>query len=148
MPTEGPVLDLYSGVGLFALPLAARGQEIRAVEIDETSAGDAGENARRLGLAVRVDCSDVREFLARTPAREGQHVVLDPPRTGAGLAVVELLAARRPKAIVYVSCDPATLGRDLAHFARLGYRADSLRAFDMFPDTFHVEAVARLVPAV
>jgi len=148
VPAEGPVLDLYSGVGLFALPLAARGQEIRAVEIDETAADDAGENARRLGLALRVDRSDTREFLARTPAREGQHVVIDPPRTGAGLPVVELLAARRPPTIVYVSCDPATLGRDLAHFARLGYRADSLRLFDMFPDTFHVEAVARLVPAV
>lgn len=148
VPKEGPVLDLYSGVGLFAFPLAARGQEVRAVEVDETSAEDAGENARRLGLAVRVECNDAREFLARTPARQGQHVVLDPPRAGAGLPVVELLAAGRPKAIVYVSCDPATLGRDLAHFARLGYRADSLRAFDMFPDTFHVEAVARLVPAV
>jgi 23S rRNA (uracil1939-C5)-methyltransferase len=148
LPAEGPVLDLYAGVGLFALPLASRGREVRAVEIDETAADDARENARRLGIALRVERSDVREALAAIPAREGQSVVLDPPRTGAGLAVVELLAARKPPAIVYVSCDPATLGRDLAHFARHSYRTETLRLFDMFPDTFHVETVARLVPSL
>ena len=60
--------------------------------------------------------------------------------------MVELLAARRPSTIVYVSCDPPTLGRDLAEFARLGLRPDRMQAFDMFPDTFHLETVVRLVP--
>ena len=147
LPAEGPALDLYAGVGLFSLPLLARGQAVRAVEGDETAVEDARENARRLGLGgFRADRGDVRETLARLPREEGEQVVLDPPRTGAGLDVVELLAARRPRTIVYVSCDPPTLGRDLAHFARHGYRADSLRAFDMFPDTFHLETVVRLVP--
>jgi tRNA/tmRNA/rRNA uracil-C5-methylase (TrmA/RlmC/RlmD family) len=89
----------------------------------------------------------VRRALSALPREDGEAVVLDPPRSGAGLDVVEILAARRPPAVVYVSCDPPTLGRDLAHFARFGYRTTSLRAFDMFPDTFHLEAVARLEPA-
>ena len=149
VPREGPALDLYAGVGLFALPLAARGQAVRAIEGDETAVDDARENARRLGLTgLRMDRGDVRQALAALPRQEDEHVVLDPPRTGAGLDVVELLAARRPRTVVYVSCDPPTLGRDLAHFARLGYRADALRAFDMFPDTFHLETVVRLVPPV
>ena len=148
LPAQGPALDLYAGVGLFALPLLARGQVVRAVEGDATAVDDARENARRLGFAgFRVDRGDVREILATLPRQEGEQIVLDPPRTGAGLDVVEILAARRPRAIVYVSCDPPTLGRDLAHFARQGYRADALRAFDMFPDTFHLETVVRLVPS-
>ena len=147
LPEEGPSLDLYAGVGLFALPLLARGQAVRAVESDETAVDDARENARRLGLTgLRIDRGDVRGTLAALPREESEQIVLDPPRSGAGLAVVELVAARRPRTIVYVSCDPPTLGRDLAHFARLGYRLDALRAFDMFPDTFHLETVARLVP--
>ena len=148
LPGDGPALDLYAGVGLFALPLLARGQAVRAVEGDETAVDDARENARRLGLAgFRIDRGDVRAALAVLPREEGEQIVLDPPRTGAGLDVVELVAARRPRTIVYVSCDPPTLGRDLAHFAKTGYRADALRAFDMFPDTFHLETVVRLVPA-
>ena len=147
LPGEGPSLDLYAGVGLFALPLVARGQAVRAVESDEPAVDDARENARRLGLTgLRIDRGDVRATLAALPREEGEQIVLDPPRTGAGKGVVELVAARRPRTIVYVSCDPPTLGRDLAHFARLGYRADALRAFDMFPDTFHLETVVRLVP--
>ena len=146
-PNEGPALDLYAGVGVFALPLAKRGQAVRAVEADEIAADDARENARRLELSgFRMETSDVRRALADWPAKTGEVVVLDPPRTGAGLDVVELIAARRPRAVVYVSCDPPTLGRDLAHFAKQGYRADALRAFDMFPDTFHVETVVRLLP--
>ncbi|HVQ30212.1 MAG TPA: class I SAM-dependent RNA methyltransferase [Vicinamibacteria bacterium] len=149
LPAEGPALDLYAGVGLLGLPLVARGQAVHAVEGDETAVDDARENARRLELsAFRIDRSDVRAALAVLPRTEPEQVVLDPPRSGAGLDVVELLAARRPRTIVYVSCDPPTLGRDLAHFARQGYRVDALRAFDMFPGTFHLETVARLVPAL
>jgi 23S rRNA (uracil1939-C5)-methyltransferase len=148
MPVEGPALDLYSGVGLFAIPLAQRGQAVRAAEADEVAAEDARENARRTGVkGLRTFHGDVRQALAAWPPEPGEAVVLDPPRSGAGLDVVELVASRRPRAIVYVSCDPPTLGRDLAHLARHGYRPDALRAFDMFPDTFHLETVVRLVPA-
>jgi tRNA/tmRNA/rRNA uracil-C5-methylase (TrmA/RlmC/RlmD family) len=73
-------------------------------------------------------------------------VVLDPPRTGLGPAIVRAVAARRPERIVYVSCDPPTLGRDLRTFAEAGYAPDAVRAFDLFPDTFHLETIVRLRP--
>jgi tRNA/tmRNA/rRNA uracil-C5-methylase (TrmA/RlmC/RlmD family) len=89
---------------------------------------------------------DVRGGLAACRPEPDERIVLDPPRTGAGADVVRAVAARRPAAVVYVSCDPPTLGRDLRVFGAEGYRLDSLQAFDMFPDTHHLEAVARLVP--
>jgi tRNA/tmRNA/rRNA uracil-C5-methylase (TrmA/RlmC/RlmD family) len=91
--------------------------------------------------------ADVGEALSRWPREGTEHIVLDPPRTGAGPKVVAAVAARRPAVVVYVSCDPPTLGRDLAEFARLGLRPERMRAFDMFPNTFHLETLARLVPA-
>ena len=148
LPGRGRALDLYAGVGLFALPLAARdGGEVIAAERAPTAASDARANARRNGLdGVRVIRSDVREALAATPRESGERIVLDPPRTGVERDIVDLVAARRPEAIVYVSCDPPTLGRDLARFASLGFRPDTVRIFDLFPDTFHLETVVRLRP--
>jgi tRNA/tmRNA/rRNA uracil-C5-methylase (TrmA/RlmC/RlmD family) len=94
---------------------------------------------------VRIHRTDVSAFLEEPPREEGERVILDPPRTGAGSRVVAAIAARKPSAIVYVSCDPPTLARDLHHFVALGYRLDSVTAFDLFPDTFHLETVVRLV---
>jgi 23S rRNA (uracil1939-C5)-methyltransferase len=147
VPAGGAVLDLYSGVGLFALSLAARAEQVVGLESNEGAVADAVENAR--GTAhVRFVKGEVGGALTAMPrGHEDEHVVLDPPRTGAGEGVVKAIADRRPRTIVYVSCDPPTLGRDLALLARAGYRPDVLRAFDMFPDTFHVETVVRLVPA-
>lgn len=141
------VLDLYSGVGLFALPLAARdGCEVIAVELARRAVEDARANVRRSGLdRVQVVAEDVARALATLPRTAGERVLLDPPRTGAGPEVVDLIADRAPTAIVYVSCDPPTLGRDLARFAARGYRADTVALFDLFPDTFHLETVVRLV---
>jgi len=148
VPPGGPVLDLYAGVGLFALPLAARGEAVVAMELGPSAAEDAAANARRARFdRVRVVKCDVREGLRSWPRQGGERIVLDPPRTGAGPGVVAAIVQRRPQAVVYVSCDPPTLGRDLAAFARAGYRADRLVAFDLFPDTFHLETVVRLVPA-
>jgi tRNA/tmRNA/rRNA uracil-C5-methylase (TrmA/RlmC/RlmD family) len=90
---------------------------------------------------------DVAEALASWPAEAGERVILDPPRTGAGAALVRAVAERRPECVVYVSCDPPTLGRDLAVFAKHGYAPDSMQAFDLFPDTFHVETIVRLRPS-
>jgi tRNA/tmRNA/rRNA uracil-C5-methylase (TrmA/RlmC/RlmD family) len=146
VPAGGRVLDLYCGVGLFGVSLAARGDEVLGAEIAESSVFDASANGRDLPR-VRFFRGDVREALSRWPREAREHVVLDPPRAGAGREVVEAVADRRPEVVVYVSCDPATLGRDLADFARLGYRPDRLRAFDMFPNTFHLETLVRLVPA-
>jgi 23S rRNA (uracil-5-)-methyltransferase RumA len=149
LPEGGDVLDLYAGVGLFALAAAGSAERVRGVESNPWAVEDAAANVRRAATRhVRIEAGDVRAALAAWPVGAGERIILDPPRAGAGAEVVRLLAARRPSAVVYVSCDPPTLGRDLALFAREGYGPDSLRAFDMFPDTFHLEAVARLVPRV
>jgi tRNA/tmRNA/rRNA uracil-C5-methylase (TrmA/RlmC/RlmD family) len=146
VPAGGCVLDLYCGVGLFSIPLAARGDEVMGAEISESALYDASANGRDLPRA-RFFRAEVREALARWPQQTGEHVVLDPPRAGAGREVVEAIASRRPAVVAYVSCDPPTLGRDLAEFARRGFRAERMVAFDMFPNTFHLETVVRLVPA-
>jgi 23S rRNA (uracil1939-C5)-methyltransferase len=142
------VVDLYAGVGLFALPLAAQGErETIAVEQSASACEDALFSARRAGLRhLSVRQADVEAGLAGLAPRPGERVVLDPPRTGASRALVEALAARRPDAIVYVSCDPPTLARDLALLAARGYRTETVQLFDMFPKTFHLETVVRLVP--
>lgn len=146
LPREGRVLDLYAGVGLFALPVAARGADsVVAVERAKTAAEDARASARRAGLDhVRIIREDVGRALASLRTEEGERIILDPPRTGVEAAVIEAVAARRPDVVLYVSCDPPTLGRDLARLSRHGYRPDAVQAFDLFPDTFHVETVVRL----
>jgi 23S rRNA (uracil1939-C5)-methyltransferase len=146
VPSGGAVLDLYAGVGLFALPLAREASEVVAVETSASAVDDATANVEAAGLTnVRVVRADVGEALRQRRAQEEERIVLDPPRTGAGATVAALIAARRPRAIVYVSCDPPTLGRDLAVLGRHGYRPDHVEAFDLFPDTYHLETVVRLV---
>jgi len=145
-PAGGSVLDLYAGVGLFALPLGRRAEEVRGLELSPNAAEDARANAAAAGLShVRIHSGDVRE-MAELPPRPDERIVLDPPRTGAGADVVRMVAARKPSSVVYVSCDPPTLGRDLKVFAAEGYAPDSIAAFDLFPDTFHVETVVHLAP--
>jgi len=143
---DGRIVDLYAGVGLFALPLAARGErEVLAVEWSSSAAEDARWAAHRNGLdGVRVVTGDVATALAGAGPGTGERIVLDPPRTGAGPEVVALVADRAPESIVYVSCDPPTLGRDLAAFLARGYRPDAVHLFDLFPDTFHMETAVRL----
>jgi 23S rRNA (uracil1939-C5)-methyltransferase len=147
VPSGGSrVVDLYAGVGLFALPLAARGErEVVAVERAATAAQDARWGAGRNGLEqVRVVEADVAAALEGLEPQSGERIVLDPPRTGVEPEVVRLLADREPEAIVYVSCNPPTLGRDLARLAERGYRPDAVHLLDVFPDTFHMETVVRL----
>ncbi len=149
VPPGGPVLDLYAGVGLFALPLAPGASEVLAVEASPSAVDDATANVEDARLPnVRVLRAEVEEALRQRRPQGEERIVLDPPRTGAGAVVAALVADRRPRAVVYVSCDPPTLGRDLAAFARHGYRPDHVEAFDLFPDTYHLETVVRLVPAL
>jgi tRNA/tmRNA/rRNA uracil-C5-methylase (TrmA/RlmC/RlmD family) len=89
---------------------------------------------------------DVAGVLTGLPVAPVDLVVLDPPREGARRTVVEAVAARRPRAVAYVACDPAAMARDVATFADLGYTLDRLRGLDLFPMTHHVECVALLVP--
>ncbi len=133
--------DLYCGVGLFSGVLADVGVTVKGVEYDRT----AVRLARRNVPEATFDAGRVEHVIGRWP-RHVDLVVLDPPRTGAGRAVVELVASRRPRAVAYVACDPASLARDLGTFAGAGYGVTSLRAFDLFPMTHHVECVAILEP--
>ncbi|WP_369373796.1 class I SAM-dependent RNA methyltransferase [Promicromonospora sp. Populi] len=144
------VLDLYSGAGLFTLPLAdAVGPDGRviAVEGDEQGAKDARRNAHahpqvslEVGAVDRILTSGGESGVLP----HADVVVLDPPRSGAGRAVVDAIAARAPRRIVYVACDPAALARDIGYLAAHGYPLTSVRGFDLFPHTHHVEAVAVL----
>lgn len=134
--------DLYCGVGLFAGALADVGVHVWGVEVDKRAIELAHANVPPARFtAGRVD------RVIRRMSRSTDLVVLDPPRTGAGKDVVDAVAARRPRAIAYVACDPAALGRDLGRLRKQGYRLASLRAFDLFPNTHHIEAVAICVPA-
>ncbi|WP_350227752.1 class I SAM-dependent RNA methyltransferase [Paraoerskovia sediminicola] len=143
------VLDLYSGAGLFTSPLAhAVGESGRvvAIEGDEGAVRNARRNAHGLDR-VELHHGSVASVLAR-----GEHaassgadvVVLDPPRAGAGKKVVAGIAALAPRRVVYVACDPAALARDVKYFGARGYGLASVRAFDLFPMTHHVECVAVL----
>ena len=135
-------LDLYSGVGLFAGVLAPHAAAVTAVESDPRAVAAAERN-----LASDENVTVVRDRVDRWLGRETSTVdvvVLDPPRKGAGRAVVEGLAARDPRVVVYVACDPAALARDVETFGHHGYVLTQLRAFDLFPMTAHVECVAQL----
>jgi 23S rRNA (uracil1939-C5)-methyltransferase len=140
-------LDLYSGVGLFTLPLARRFKQVVAVEGNAVSARYARRNLADAALPnARVETSAVGDWLARRAAEMGgaDFILLDPPRAGAEPDTVRGIINLKPQHISYVSCDPATLARDLRLLLDADYRLDSLRAFDMFPQTHHVETVVHL----
>jgi tRNA/tmRNA/rRNA uracil-C5-methylase (TrmA/RlmC/RlmD family) len=139
-------LDLYAGVGLFAGVLAPRlGSEgaVTAIEGSAQAVRDGVRNLRDLPT-LRFEHGPVERVLPRLATERVDIVVLDPPRTGAGRRVVDALAALAPRAIAYVACDPAALARDVALLGGHVYRVASLRAFDLFPMTSHVECVAVL----
>ncbi|MCC5580757.1 class I SAM-dependent RNA methyltransferase [Microtetraspora sp. AC03309] len=143
-------LDLYCGVGLFAAGLAeAVGPDgaVLGVESDPQAVQDARWNLRDLPQA-RTERGKVEEALDRLEIERADLVVVDPPRAGLGRPVVDRVATLDALRVVYVSCDPATLARDIAWFAPYGYRLDDLRAFDQYPMTHHVECVALLVKDV
>jgi len=138
---EGSVMDLYAGVGLFSVSLAHSGRErITAVEGDRTSARDLMANASRSADAVRVVVGSVEDYLSSRPAR-ADTVIVDPPRTGISRRAIEAMIRTAPRRIVYVSCDPPTMARDAARIVNGGYGLTSLEAFDLFPNTPHVESL-------
>ncbi|WP_158375067.1 class I SAM-dependent RNA methyltransferase [Cellulosimicrobium cellulans] len=141
------VLDLYSGAGLFTLPLAdAVGDagSVVAVEGDARAVRDARRNLHDRPR-VELHAGDVAGALASGVAGAGvDAVVLDPPRVGAGRDVVRAVAGLAPRRVVYVACDPAALARDVAYLAEEGYAVADVTGYDLFPMTHHVEAVAVL----
>jgi tRNA/tmRNA/rRNA uracil-C5-methylase (TrmA/RlmC/RlmD family) len=143
-------LDLFCGAGLFAGALAAAvGPDgmVIAVDADRSAVRDARHNLRGTPWA-RVHAADAAAALARYDWPAPDLAVLDPPRAGVPRPVIDRLLAAGTglRAVAYVSCDPATLARDIAVFAGHGWRLDRLRGFDIFPMTHHVECVAALAP--
>jgi len=138
------VVDLYSGAGLFTVPLAdlvgPQGTVV-AVEGDERAVKDARRNVHE-HPQVALHLGPVAAVLASGAIPRADVVVLDPPRVGAGRAVIDAVVGLEPERLVYVACDPAALARDLASLAGHGYALSSLRALDLFPMTHHVECIA------
>ncbi len=143
---SGPVLDLYAGVGLFSIALAGAAHESTiAVERDPDAARDLRRNIEACGHAIRAEVCSVEDYLASAPSPLAETVIVDPPRSGLSRAALDTLVRRRVHRVVYVSCDAATFARDLGRFRDHGYAVDNVAAFDLFPNTAHVEMVATLV---
>ncbi len=163
--TGGIALDLYCGVGLFTLPLAGTFEKVFGVDANEKAIESASKNIENARLEnVEVFAESVGEWLAESfesrlqtadsamgkmPSEDGNlnfvdFVLLDPPRAGAEKETIESLLKLKPKQISYVSCEPATLARDLRILCESVYEIESITALDLFPQTHHVETVVRL----
>jgi 23S rRNA (uracil1939-C5)-methyltransferase len=139
-PSSGSILDLYAGVGLFSVALAATGRDgITAVEGDRQSAADLKENAGSYP-SIRAVVGRVEDHVARR--REiAATVIVDPPRSGISREAMDIIARHGARRVIYVSCDPPTTARDARRLLDAGYHLESLRGFDLFPNTPHVETL-------
>ena len=141
------VLDLYGGVGLFTsvmVDLVGIDGAIDLIEGSKSATSDATRNFAK-NPNVKIVTGDVALHLPRITSADV--VVLDPPREGAGKIVVSEIVRLRPRRVVYVACDPAALARDTGYFLEKGYTLSTIRAFDLFPMTHHIECVALFLPA-
>ena len=141
------ICDLYSGVGLFAAALINEISEqgfITLIESDKTAVSDA----RRI-FANRKNIKILQGLVAQQlpTVKRADLILLDPPRTGAGEIVIKQITKLRPRKIVYVACDPASLARDAKTLLDSGYKLDHISAYDLFPMTQHIECVAGFSPA-
>lgn len=142
------VLDLYCGIGNFSLPLAKRAGKVIGIESGYSAIEDARKNAALNRITnTEFIADDLQKGLKPLLERKlkAEVVVLDPPRAGATLKTLERILAFVPRKIVYVSCNPSTLARDLKFFHLFGFRLDRLQPVDMFPWTYHIECVAEMV---
>ena len=142
--TIGPVLDLYAGVGLFGVALASLGvRGITAVEPDPVAVADLAVNAAGSGRTIDVVRASSEAYLTGRSDPIPGTVIVDPPRTGLTRTVIDRLSALGAR-LVYVSCDVATFARDLRRLSEVGYEVGDIEAYDMFPNTAHVELVTTL----
>jgi 23S rRNA (uracil1939-C5)-methyltransferase len=142
------VLDLYCGIGNFALPLAKKAKTVIGIESGYSAIEDAKRNAELNSIRnAEFIADDMQKGLKTLLQRKVQAdiIVLDPPRAGATLKTLERALAFLPRKIIYVSCNPATLARDLKFFHLFGFRLEQLQPVDMFPYTYHIECVAEMV---
>ena len=139
---DGPIVDLYAGVGLFGLSLAAGGAlDVTVVEGDPVSGRDLEENARPFAERVRVEHSSVEDFVRRRSSGDDATFIVDPPRTGMSKDALSGIVRLMPRRIIYVSCDVATLARDSRALVNAGYSLEGLSGIDLFPNTAHVESI-------
>ena len=136
-------VDLYAGVGLFAVRLAERFKAVAAVESSGSAFRDLEHNVQSRGIAVAAENKTSEEYLAAL-GQKPDLILADPPRAGLGKHAVRDLARIQAPRLTIVSCDPATLARDLQGLLAAGYRIDKLTLVDLFPQTFHIETVAHL----
>jgi 23S rRNA (uracil1939-C5)-methyltransferase len=138
-------LDLYAGVGLFSLPLARQFRKVTAIESGGGAVRDLQFNAERAGLSNLKSLQKTAEEFLASYSKAPEFVLLDPPRSGLGKSVVQRLLELRPQRLAIVACDPATLARDLQALVGAGYKFEKMTLVDLFPQTFHLETVVRLV---
>jgi 23S rRNA (uracil1939-C5)-methyltransferase len=148
-------LDLFSGVGFFTLPLTKAFQKVVSVDANLAATRDLYANAEAASVAITSHNEHAEEFLKKTEERP-DFVILDPPRAGLGAVAAEKLAELGAAEIVYLSCDPSTLARDLAVLTAsprkskeiagpsIRYEITEMHLFDLFPQTFHIETLVRL----
>jgi 23S rRNA (uracil1939-C5)-methyltransferase len=136
------VLELFCGVGTLSLPLARRGVNLLGVESWDAAVQDARFNAELNGLRARFECADALRGFDFLKAPD--LLVLDPPRKGLSPELLQLILRQKPKELLYVSCDPASLARDLKGLLEGGWKIDFIEPLDMFPQTYHVECLAKL----
>jgi 23S rRNA (uracil1939-C5)-methyltransferase len=138
------VVDLYCGAGTIGICLSDAAKEVVGLELVESAMADATRNCRRNGIDnCRFIAGDIRQTLGRLDVRP-EVMIIDPPRAGMHPDIVVRVLEIAPEKIVYVSCNPATMARDLA-LMKDNYRVEEVQPVDMFPHTFHIESVARLI---
>jgi len=145
---EDTVLDLYCGVGTITLAMAKAAGQVIGVEVVEQAVRDAEENAQRNGITnAQFICGDAGKAALELEEKgiRADVVVVDPPRKGLSSDAIEALCRFAPRRIVYVSCDPATLARDVALLKERGYAVKNAQAADLFPRCAHVESVVTMV---
>lgn len=144
IPDADSLLDVYAGVGTFAVSLKDRARRIVAVESSPQAAQDATDNiAAHQAEHIDLRTGDARRVLTALD-EDFDAVILDPPRAGCQKEILEWIGKHVRRQVLYVSCNPATLARDLRILADQGWRVEAVQPLDMFPQTYHVEAVARL----
>jgi 23S rRNA (uracil1939-C5)-methyltransferase len=139
------VVDLYAGVGLFSVPLAAQGRRVRAVEWSASAVDDLRANASAARTSIDIVHGDVASTLEAVGRLDSAVVIVDPPRAGLSPSLPGVLADLGARRVVYVSCDPATLVRDIGRFQTRGFVVDVIEGFDLFPVTRHIETLAVLI---
>jgi 23S rRNA (uracil1939-C5)-methyltransferase len=139
------ILDLFCGCGNFSLFLAKNSAKITGIDSNKAAIIEARNNARLNGIEnVQFHAADIDDLSENGLAKNYAGVLINPPRNGCEARTLHLVAEKNPSVIVYVSCDPSTLARDLRVLVDRGYAIDAIQPFDMFPHTYHIETIVKL----